>query len=82
MPDPRTTYRWARLRAPLAWETVRDTGCWLYQRNRITGERRVRRSQPGGHQPTDQGWLRTGEWTRPPPVFGVHHQGCARSGRP
>lgn len=54
---PPTTGWLTRLRAAFAWETVRDTGCWLYQRNRITGCRRIVRSQPGGYQPVDRSWI-------------------------
>lgn len=45
------------LRAVFAWQTIRDTGCWLYQQNSVTGGRRIRRSQPGGHQPIDASWM-------------------------
>ena len=48
----------AWFRSLFAWSTVRDTGCWAYQENRVTGERRVVRSSPAGYQPVDLSWLR------------------------
>jgi hypothetical protein len=51
-----------------AWRVVRDTGAWRYERNDVTGRRRITAGAIGGHQPRDDGWLETGEWTpRPPP---------------
>jgi hypothetical protein len=55
---------WQRLLEITSWTTVRDTGVWLYQQNYRTGARRVRRAQPSGYQPVDQGWVKTGSWTQ------------------
>lgn len=37
------------------WETVRDSGVYLYQRNKSTGRKRVVRYNPG-YQPIDPNW--------------------------
>lgn len=51
-----------------AWETIRNTGVNLYQVNRVTGKRRIAKTEAGGWQPVDQQWVDTGEWRklRPP----------------
>jgi hypothetical protein len=46
--------RW--LRSIFAWETVRDSGVWIYQENRITCARRVFYNG-AGYQPLDVDWL-------------------------
>lgn len=46
------------------WETVRDTGVWLYQVQRGTGRRRIVRGAARGHQPIDLHWQQTGEWSK------------------
>lgn len=67
---------WQRLWAPLFWREVRRDNHWLYQRNILTGARRVREIiRPRGWVagPYDLGWLEHGlefgEWQRlsPPP---------------
>lgn len=46
------------------FETVRDTRATLYLEC-LRCELRIARQNPcGGHQPVDQGWLNTGEWTK------------------
>ncbi len=47
--------RW--LRSIFAWETVRDSGVWIYQENRLTDARRVIYVGPG-YQPLDDYWLK------------------------
>lgn len=51
------------LRAMFAWRVMRDTGAVIYWQNDVTGERSYART--GGHQPIDEHWLRTGEWSPP-----------------
>lgn len=52
-----------RIRIWLAWEEMYETGVWSYQRNEITGERRVVKIGDG-YQPVDTWWLETGSWQR------------------
>lgn len=59
------------LRSLGAWETVKDTGCHLYQVNTMTGARTIIGGSRG-HQPIDRGWLETGEWTKPRPPGAQH----------
>ena len=50
------------------WKTVKDTGKHIYQQCSKCGKRRIIAVFNGGYQPTDQLWIDTGEFTKPPPL--------------
>jgi len=47
------------IRVFFAWRNVFNTGVWLYQQNKITGQRRAFKVGEG-HQPVSQEWLDRG----------------------
>lgn len=63
------------LKSLFGWKIIRDNGKTCYMQNSVTGERRVSQS-PGGYQPIDKGWVKTGNWTpmgNPPNKSGARH---------
>jgi len=59
--------RW--LRSLLAWRVAFKAGCYVYEENAITGQRRHFRIIRGGYSPVDRHWLDGGArgWMPPPP---------------